>query len=50
MASMQKMLNINASVQKVFKHLTDSTCLPRLRSLVTGALIALLGPRLGSRA
>src|SRR5947209_2107605 len=42
MATMQKMLNINAPVQKVFEHLTDSTPLPRLRSLVTGALIALL--------
>src|SRR6266568_8626184 len=42
MATMQKMLNINAPAQKVFEHLTDSTCLPRLRSLVTGALIALL--------
>jgi len=42
MATMQKMLNINAPAQKVFEHLTDSTCLPRLRSLVTGTLIALL--------
>jgi len=42
MATMQKMLNINAPAQKVFEHLTDSTCLPRLRPLVTGALIALL--------
>jgi 6-phosphogluconolactonase len=55
MATMQKVLNIDAAVRTVFKHLTDSTCLPwhgrkdgtylrppRLRSLVTGALIALL--------
>src|SRR6266566_6194954 len=42
MATMQKMLNINAPAQKVFEHLTDSTCLPRLRSLVTGTLIVLL--------
>ena len=55
MATMQKVLNIDAAVRKVFEHLTDSTYLlrrsrrdgmnlrlPRLRSLVTGALIALL--------